>query len=165
MSTFTQPSAGTPYVTIDFKLPSGNLSTLNMLGAGAIIDVKWDQTNAKIISVHLPAISDAFVALHGWPLSDVFVSPTVWGYMMLNTEVINSAGSANTPFEYFDYQAERQSEEIVEEARAREREIRLGAEDYADDILNTLEVNLSKFIAAVQRGRERLAGREEAEVG
>ena len=34
------------------------------------------------------------------------------------------------------------------------------------DILNTLEVNLSKFIAAVQRGRERLAGREqEAEVG
>src|SRR5437764_610119 len=52
-------------------------------------------------------------------------------------------------------QAEHQAEEIIEEARAREREIRLGAEDYADDILNTLEVNLSKFIAAVQRGRER----------
>src|SRR5882757_5758562 len=52
----------------------------------------------------------------------------------------------------------------VEEARAREREIRLGAEDYADDILNTLEVNLQKFTAAVQRGRDRLAGREEAEV-
>src|SRR5919205_394660 len=62
-------------------------------------------------------------------------------------------------------QAERQAEEIVEEARAREREIRLGAEDYADDILNTLEVNLQKFTAAVQRGRDRLAGREEAEVG
>src|SRR5215211_2821388 len=39
-------------------------------------------------------------------------------------------------------QAERQADEIVEDARAREREIRLGAEDYADDILNTLEVNL-----------------------
>jgi vacuolar-type H+-ATPase subunit H len=62
-------------------------------------------------------------------------------------------------------QAERQAEEIVEDARAREREIRLGAEDYADDILNTLEVNLQKFIAAVQRGRDRLQGREEAEVG
>ena len=62
-------------------------------------------------------------------------------------------------------QAERTAEDIIEDARAREREIRLGAEDYADDILNTLEVNLSKFIAAVQRGRERLAGREEAEVG
>ena len=61
-------------------------------------------------------------------------------------------------------QAERQADEIIEEARAREREIRLGAEDYADDILNTLEANLTKFTAAVQRGRDRLAGREEAEV-
>src|ERR1700685_1051453 len=58
-------------------------------------------------------------------------------------------------------QAERAAEDIVEDARAREREIRLGAEDYADEILNTLEVNLSKFIAAVQRGRDRLAGKDE----
>ena len=57
--------------------------------------------------------------------------------------------------------AERAAEDIVEDARAREREIRLGAEDYADEILNTLEVNLSKFIAAVQRGRERLQGKDE----
>ena len=63
-------------------------------------------------------------------------------------------------------QAERAAEDIVEDARAREREIRLGAEDYADEILNTLEVNLSKFIAAVQRGRERLQGKDKpAEVG
>ena len=58
-------------------------------------------------------------------------------------------------------QAERAAEDIIEDARAREREIRLGAEDYADEILNTLEVNLQKFLAAVQRGRDRLAGREE----
>ncbi len=58
-------------------------------------------------------------------------------------------------------QAERGSEDIIEDARTREREIRLGAEDYADDILHTLEVNLSKFTAAVQRGRERLQGKEE----
>ena len=58
-------------------------------------------------------------------------------------------------------QAERASEDIIEDARAREREIRLGAEDYADEILNTLEVNLSKFIVAVQRGRERLQGKDE----
>ena len=46
-------------------------------------------------------------------------------------------------------------------------QIRLGAEDYADEILSTLEVNLEKFLAAVRRGRDRLAGREEepAEVG
>ena len=59
-------------------------------------------------------------------------------------------------------QAERAAEDIIEDARGREREIRLGAEDYADEILNTLEVNLSKFIAAVQRGRDRLAGQGRA---
>ena len=58
-------------------------------------------------------------------------------------------------------QAERAADEIVEDARTREREIRLGAEDYADEILNTLEVNLQKFLAAVQRGRDRLAGRDD----
>ena len=57
--------------------------------------------------------------------------------------------------------AERAAEDIIDEAQAREREIRLGAEDYADEILNTLEVNLSKFIAAVQRGRDRLQGKDE----
>jgi vacuolar-type H+-ATPase subunit H len=62
-------------------------------------------------------------------------------------------------------QAERSADDIIEDARGREREIRLGAEDYADEILNTLEVNLSKFIAAVQRGRERLQGKDEAPVG
>ena len=56
-------------------------------------------------------------------------------------------------------EAKREAERIIKEAR--EREIRLGAEDYADEILNTLEVNLSKFIAAVQRGRDRLQGRDE----
>ena len=61
-------------------------------------------------------------------------------------------------------QAERQAEEIVEDANTRAREIRLGAEDYADEILNTLEVNLEKFLAAVQRGRDRLAGRDQEPV-
>ena len=52
--------------------------------------------------------------------------------------------------------AERQAHEIVDDAREREREIRLGAEDYADEVLGNLEANLDKFLAAVRRGRERL---------
>ena len=52
-------------------------------------------------------------------------------------------------------QAERAAEEIIEDARETERQIRLGAEDYADEILSTLEVNLEKFLAAVRRGRDR----------
>ena len=58
-------------------------------------------------------------------------------------------------------QAELASGDIIDDARAEEREIRLGAEDYADEILGTVEANLSKFIAAVQRGRERLQGPDE----
>src|SRR3954449_8570147 len=55
--------------------------------------------------------------------------------------------------------AERQASQILESARQREREVRLGAEDYADQILSTLETNLGKFLSAVQRGREQLQQR------
>jgi hypothetical protein len=65
--------------------------------------------------------------------------------------------------------AEREAAQILEEARMREREVRLGAEDYADEVLGTLEVNLGKFLSAVRRGREKLQGKsqvagDEAEV-
>ncbi len=59
--------------------------------------------------------------------------------------------------------AEKQAKEIIDEAREREREIRLGAEDYADEVLGNLEVSLEKFIAAVRRGRERLQGRDDSQ--
>jgi cell division septum initiation protein DivIVA len=63
-------------------------------------------------------------------------------------------------------QAERAAEVIIEDARGREREILLGGEDYADEILNTLESNLSKFNVAVQRGRDHLAEKDAAvEIG
>src|SRR5919107_891267 len=41
-------------------------------------------------------------------------------------------------------QAERAAEEIIEDARETERQIRLGAEDYADEILSTLEGGASR---------------------
>jgi len=49
--------------------------------------------------------------------------------------------------------AERRAERILEDARSRERQIRLAAEDFADDILGSLETNLERFTAAIQRGR------------
>jgi vacuolar-type H+-ATPase subunit H len=54
--------------------------------------------------------------------------------------------------------AERNAQQIMEDARERERATRLGAEDYADEVLGNLEMNLDKFIAAVRRGRQRLQG-------
>ncbi|RJQ54268.1 MAG: ATPase [Actinobacteria bacterium] len=55
--------------------------------------------------------------------------------------------------------SEQQAAEILDAARSREREIRLGAEDYADEMLANLEVNLGKLLTAVQRGRDRLQGK------
>ncbi len=54
--------------------------------------------------------------------------------------------------------AERNAQQIQDEAHEREREMRLGAEDYADEVLGNLELNLDKFLAAVRRGRSRLQG-------
>ncbi|MCK4268644.1 MAG: ATPase [Actinomycetia bacterium] len=55
--------------------------------------------------------------------------------------------------------AEEKATKTVEDARGKEREIRLGAEDYADEMLANLEVNLGKLLTAVQRGRDRLQGK------
>ena len=55
--------------------------------------------------------------------------------------------------------AEQQRADILDDARNREREIRLGAEDYADEVLANLEVNIGKLLTAVQRGRDRLQGK------
>ncbi|CAN5599988.1 hypothetical protein BH24ACT20_BH24ACT20_14670 [soil metagenome] len=57
--------------------------------------------------------------------------------------------------------AEQRGTEIMEDARRREREIRLGAEDYADDVLASLEENLGRLLEAVQRGRSQLQGGQE----
>ena len=57
--------------------------------------------------------------------------------------------------------AEKRGTEIMEDARRREREIRLGAEDYADEVLSNLEDNLARLLEAVQRGRNKLQGAPE----
>src|SRR5215207_2380212 len=54
--------------------------------------------------------------------------------------------------------AEKRSAEILEDSRRREREIRLGAEAYADEVLANLEENLARLLEAVQRGRSKLQG-------
>jgi F0F1-type ATP synthase membrane subunit b/b' len=60
--------------------------------------------------------------------------------------------------------AERQAEDIVDDARRRAREMRLEMEDWADNNLASLEVNLERFLTAVKRGRERLHERSQETV-
>ena len=60
--------------------------------------------------------------------------------------------------------AEKQAQDIVDDARRQARETKLEMEDWADGILSTLEVNLDKFLGAVKRGRERLQERSQESV-
>ena len=60
--------------------------------------------------------------------------------------------------------AERQADDIVDDARRKAREMRLEMEDWADNNLASLEVNLERFLTAVKRGRERLHERSQETV-
>ena len=59
--------------------------------------------------------------------------------------------------------ANREAERVVEDARERARQIRLEAEDYVDAKLANFEVVLSKVLGSVERGREKLRGRLDAD--
>lgn len=100
----TVPSGN--YLTIDEQIPAGNKSQLNMLGAGNIIDVSWDNQAAPILK-HLLGIKAAFAQLHGRPLANVLVNSSTWYHVINNTEVRNTAGTSMTPFETYDYHDEK----------------------------------------------------------
>lgn len=85
--------------TVDFQVPSGNKSKLNMLGGGDILAATWDNAATKIVD-HLLSINAAFIQLTGRGLKHVFCSSIVWGYVAACTQVQAQAGTANT---YFDY--------------------------------------------------------------
>ena len=59
--------------------------------------------------------------------------------------------------------AEGKATEIVEEAMVREREMRVGAEDYADQIFANLETNLDNLLKNVTRCRARLNNNNNAD--
>jgi len=59
--------------------------------------------------------------------------------------------------------ASREADRMVAEAEAIARRIRAEAEDYVEGKLATFEVVLQKTLAAVERGRSRLAGRQTAD--
>lgn len=60
-------------------------------------------------------------------------------------------------------QATADSERIMEDASNRAREVRLEAEDYADERLANLEVTCFKLLEVIKRARERLQGQPEEE--
>lgn len=79
--------------TVDFKVPASNLTQLNMLGGGNILDADWN-TPATDIPSHLYEINQAMVQLTGMGLAHIVVSSTVW-QMLTSNEVIQAGGGTS----------------------------------------------------------------------
>ncbi len=78
-----------------------------MLAAGSIITVTWDNPAAQIIS-NLFSINAALIQNTGRGIRDVYCTSVMWGYIINNTQVINSAGSVERPFEFINRDDQRE---------------------------------------------------------
>jgi len=101
------PTLASGDVTIDFKIPAGNKSQLDLTGAGSIIGTSWD-TDADTDGTYEGTIVDdcldinsAFEQLHGYPLRHVWVNSTLMKYVMNTAQLQNVAGTANRVFTLF----------------------------------------------------------------
>lgn len=84
--------------TVDYKIPAGNKTQLNMLGAGNILNADWATTSTDIPR-HLQNINTAMVQLTGMGLAHVVLTGTGWQYIVNNLKVQAQGGSSNVVFE------------------------------------------------------------------
>lgn len=94
----TAPNLG---VQIPFQIPAGNKNQLNLLGTGNIILIGWQNAGAPLIKNCLQ-IQAAMTQLSGYQPRHFWMNSIMWYNVLLNTEVRNTAGSANTPFAQYD---------------------------------------------------------------
>lgn len=86
---------------VDFQVPAGNKSQLNMLGAGDIIGVTW-ATASTDIPADLFQINAAFEQLIGRQLNHVWMNSATFQYVLNNDKVKALAGTANVVFDSFN---------------------------------------------------------------
>jgi hypothetical protein len=84
--------------TITYQVPAGNLSQLDMLGNGNILDADW-AVAATDIPAHLHEINAAMVQLTGMGLAHVILTSVGWQRIVNNTKVQQQGGSAGPVFE------------------------------------------------------------------
>jgi hypothetical protein len=84
--------------TINFGVPAGNLTQLDMLGDGNILDADWN-TAATDIPAHLHAINAAMIQLTGMGLAHVVVTSVGWQMIVNNTKVQDQGGSSGPVFQ------------------------------------------------------------------
>jgi hypothetical protein len=96
-------------ITVNYQIPTGNLSQLNMTTTGGnILGVAWDDPAAPIVR-DLLAINSAFNQIVGLGLTDVWCTSVVWGMVITNTEVQNLAGAVNDPVMEMSRDMEKQT--------------------------------------------------------
>lgn len=86
--------------TVDYQVPAGNKSQLDMIGAGDIIGASWATASTDILTDVLQ-INSAFEQLHGYPLRHMWCNSTTMAPFMENTQLSTVAGTANTIFNNF----------------------------------------------------------------
>jgi len=102
---------------IPFQVPAGNKAQLNMLGAGNIILISWDNQGAPIFS-NISSIKAAFAQLSGYPLCHGWCNSLMWYNLVTNTEIRNLAGTSVSPFAEYDHIEERGADGIPTEGYA-----------------------------------------------
>lgn len=103
-------------MTIDFQIPAGNKSQLNMLGAGSIIDVSWDNPAADIFG-HLTQVNAAFEQLHGYSLKHIWCTARMWNYVVNNTGIKALGGTSQTTFASYEYVPETGDDGLQQNAQ------------------------------------------------
>ena len=101
LPTFTAPTGTQVGFQVPFNIPAGNKNQLNMLGAGNLITIPWNNPGATIIG-DLQSVIAAYKQLSRYPLTDIWINSLLWISIITNTQVRNTAGSANTPFAEFE---------------------------------------------------------------
>lgn len=96
-----QFTGGGGAMRINFQLPASNMSKLNMLGAGDIIDASWHLSTTNIPG-HLLAINAAFQQLNGGGLRAVICGWKTWDYIKKNDYVQEEHGTSHSPFLRFE---------------------------------------------------------------
>lgn len=86
---------------INFQMPAGNKTQLNMLGAGNIIDASW-ATSTTNIPLHLLKINEGFQRLNGGKLCAVICGLTVFDAIRKNDHVQEEHGTSHSPYLRFD---------------------------------------------------------------
>jgi hypothetical protein len=95
------PAASNLGFQLPFQIPAGNKGQLNPLGTGNIIQIGWQTAGAPLIKNCLQ-IQAAWTQLSGYQPRHIWMNSLAWYNVLLNTEVRNTAGSANTPFASYE---------------------------------------------------------------